>query len=1076
MGSTGRVGAQDSPCGVHEAYQNYRQLNPNQPTVCPNPTIPAVVNFQPVVIPVVIRYLYTGRLTASQKEAIARTVNEQMETLNADFSGNNPRRSELLTHAIWGGVLGGDTRISFCLSKKDSLGQPFDGIDFIKVTSSAIENGDIAHTIHLPGTLPIGEWSGLCNFFLADNATVNGMTMGGYTYLPYCNTGAPSRSIFCTKKYFKKGASILTHEVGHWLGLEHTWGQGDRLTSNDCQDDDYVTDTPLQQCSNWNTGIPIGFPNRSAIGTNNLLIPPCSPSTGDMYMNFMDYTTGIFAFSAGQVVRMQNMFDYYRRTQLHLRNTNCIPPPILATNANNLCSPQNVAITITPPSGYNLNEFTVTAFVGNGNTYTSTGITLVGNVATLAINGTVNIRIILTHNSTQIQTIAVLRIYCGQLPITSRAAIDVAATNAAVVTVAGYPVYSWDYNHPPLINNDILVPSNATLNIYDKVLMPKDKRIIVNPGGKLNLYETGGLTTCTDPISNTDRLWGGIELLSSAVGTISTSSSGPVGGLEIYPPRIYNNIALILPYISYFNSYEGAYIEHAKTAITAGNSRSQNGGASVSIVGTKFLNNKLHLSFAANTLNLADHVFITGSQFTTNDNYRSPTIPPLCVKIAADKGIVFKDGNIFEDRRTTIATPALHASGILATNSNFRAERTPVGGVSNMFDNLYYGVQATRGFSNDEEVVLYLNNFVSCFRSVYVSGFTTATVGGRGGLRILQNNMEHGITYGVYLDACTKFILQNNQITDGDDGAIVLNSGIQDNEVYNNNFLKGVSSLLRGVTAWNNNRSDAGTEGLQIRCNKFAASQAHIWVKTDDTTNHAFSVRDNQGMPNGQPSKLAGNQFLAGGTGSPIFDFKNDNDFNVNYYYHGINNTGLRVVPQVYRSLYPVSVPVSFIEADACLISYANGPDNPFIASGGNLPPTIGTLWQDRTDALVQKSILQTTLHNLEDGGNTPLVENEIAMTQLQDAYTLYASLLSKSPYLSEEALQELAEKENFPPALIRDIMVANKHAGKDASVVDKLENRDNELPEYMLEQIKTAAASGASAKEILEATIAQKA
>ncbi len=83
---------------------------------------------------------------------------------------------------------------------------------------------------------------------------------------------------------------------------------------------------------------------------------------------------------------------------------------------------------------------------------------------------------------------------------------------------------------------------------------------------------------------------------------------------------------------------------------------------------------------------------------------------------------------------------------------------------------------------------------------------------------------------------------------------------------------------------------------------------------------------------------------------------------------------------------------------------------------------------------------------------------------------------MAKSPYLSEEVLQELAEKENFPPALIRDIMVANKHAGKDVNVIDNLENRNNELPDYMMEQIKTAAESGASAKEILESMIAQKA
>ena len=93
-------------------------------------------------------------------------------------------------------------------------------------------------------------------------------------------------------------------------------------------------------------------------------------------------------------------------------------------------------------------------------------------------------------------------------------------------------------------------------------------------------------------------------------------------------------------------------------------------------------------------------------------------------------------------------------------------------------------------------------------------------------------------------------------------------------------------------------------------------------------------------------------------------------------------------------------------------------------------------------------------------------------MAQLQDAYTLYTELMSKSPYLSEEVLLKLAEKQNFPEAMLRDIMVANKQAAKYADVAEKLEERAA-LPDYMLDQIKDAAQNGVSAKEYLEAQIA---
>ena len=81
---------------------------------------------------------------------------------------------------------------------------------------------------------------------------------------------------------FNKGRTA-THEVGHFLGLRHIWG--DR---NDCSGNDFVADTPpaLQA----NTGKPT-FPH---ITCNN------GPS-GDMFMNYMDYVDddAMFMFTDG---------------------------------------------------------------------------------------------------------------------------------------------------------------------------------------------------------------------------------------------------------------------------------------------------------------------------------------------------------------------------------------------------------------------------------------------------------------------------------------------------------------------------------------------------------------------------------------------------------------------------------------------------------------------------------------------------------------------------------------------------------------------------------------------------------
>lgn len=122
----------------------------------------------------------------------------------------------------------------------------------------------------------------------------------GYSYLPIPTIqGTDVDGVVIAHNkfgYFPDNGSLgrtATHEVGHYLGLKHPWGDVES-----CNSDDGISDTPT--CS----GPYYGCPSH----------PQISCGTTDMFMNFMDYVTDncMHAFTKGQGQFMQGVLGNQR--------------------------------------------------------------------------------------------------------------------------------------------------------------------------------------------------------------------------------------------------------------------------------------------------------------------------------------------------------------------------------------------------------------------------------------------------------------------------------------------------------------------------------------------------------------------------------------------------------------------------------------------------------------------------------------------------------------------------------------------------------------------------------------------
>lgn len=254
-------------------------------------------------IPVVVHIVHNGESVGEGANISFAQIQSQIEVLNEDF-----RRLEG-TNGFNDDPNGADTGIEFYLAENDPDGNELSepGVDRVyggraiwpTGVSQSIENQLKPTTIwdperyfnvwtvnfggfigrNLLGYAQFPDMSGLAGLDENEGSALTDGIVVGYQYFGSSEKGDFSE----LRSPFDLGRTA-THEVGHWLGLRHIWGDGD------CLVDDFVSDTP-----------------RSSEPTNGCPSEDFVTCTEPMmYENFMDYSNDgcMNIFTQGQKERM----------------------------------------------------------------------------------------------------------------------------------------------------------------------------------------------------------------------------------------------------------------------------------------------------------------------------------------------------------------------------------------------------------------------------------------------------------------------------------------------------------------------------------------------------------------------------------------------------------------------------------------------------------------------------------------------------------------------------------------------------------------------------------------------------
>ncbi|KAB1228412.1 M43 family zinc metalloprotease [Chryseobacterium viscerum] len=281
-----------------------------------------------VTIPVVVHVIHGGEAVGTAPNIVDEQVMSQITVMNQDY------RKLTGTPGFNTNAVGADVQIQFALAKVDPNGNPTNGIDRVNLCQNSFKKDAIdayvkPETIWDP-TQYMNMWSvkfaspntnllGYAQF--PDGSNLQGLDpLGGYgktdgvvaNFATFGTSDLNTNGTFMLSAPYDKGRT-MTHEVGHFLGLRHIWGDA-------ACGDDYCADTPTAHDANG------GCPS----------IASCNDvSVMEMVQNYMDYTndTCMNIFTINQKDRITAVMNNSPRRASLKTSVKDIAIPLFANDA-----------------------------------------------------------------------------------------------------------------------------------------------------------------------------------------------------------------------------------------------------------------------------------------------------------------------------------------------------------------------------------------------------------------------------------------------------------------------------------------------------------------------------------------------------------------------------------------------------------------------------------------------------------------------------------------------------------------------------------------------------------------------